>query len=70
MHFFLHFGTFGLVVLQLNLASKLSELEQFENLQQITSYRAKNGKDETKYLHKYLNSFYNLQLSISDFGRA
>ena len=30
MHLFLHFGTFGLVVLQLILASKLSELEQFE----------------------------------------
>ena len=31
MHVFLHFGTFGLMVLQLILASKLSELEQFEN---------------------------------------
>ena len=31
MHVFLHFGTFGLNVLQLILASKLSELEQFEN---------------------------------------
>ena len=31
MHFFLHFGTFDLKVLQLILASKLSELEQFEN---------------------------------------
>ena len=31
VHLFLHFGTFGLVVLQLILASKLSELEQFEN---------------------------------------
>ena len=31
VHVFLHFGTFGLVVLQLILASKLSELEQFEN---------------------------------------
>ena len=30
MHVFLHFGTFGLNVLQLILASKLSELEQFE----------------------------------------
>ena len=30
MHVFLHFGTFGLMVLQLILASKLSELEQFE----------------------------------------
>ena len=30
-HIFLHFGTFGLMLLQLILASKLSELEQFEN---------------------------------------
>ena len=31
VHVFLYFGTFGLMVLQLNLASKLSELEQCEN---------------------------------------
>ena len=31
VHVFLHFGTFGLEVLQLILASKLSELEQLEN---------------------------------------
>ena len=31
MHVFLHFGTFGLKILQLILASKLSELKQFEN---------------------------------------
>ena len=30
MHVFLHFGTFGLEVLHLILASTLSELEQFE----------------------------------------
>ena len=30
VHVFLYFGTFGLVVLQLILASKSSELEQFE----------------------------------------
>ena len=30
VHVFLHFGTFGSLVLQLILASKLSELEQFE----------------------------------------
>ena len=30
MHLFLHFGTFGLVVLQLILALKLSVLELFE----------------------------------------
>ena len=32
MHVFLHFKSFCLVVLKLILASKLSELEQFENL--------------------------------------
>ena len=31
MHLLLHFGTFGLMVLQLILAPKLSKLEQFEN---------------------------------------
>ena len=31
MHFVLHLGTFDLMLLQLILASKLSELEQFEN---------------------------------------
>ena len=31
MHVIIHFRTFGLEVLQLILASKLSELEQFEN---------------------------------------
>ena len=31
MHVFLQFGTFGIEVLQLILASKLSEVEQFEN---------------------------------------
>ena len=31
MHVFLHFGTFGVVVLQLVLASKVGELEEFEN---------------------------------------
>ena len=36
MHVFLHFKSFCLVVLKLNLASKLSELQQFEN-------RAENG---------------------------
>ena len=30
VHVFLHFKSFGLVVLQLILASKLGELEQFE----------------------------------------
>ena len=36
MHVFLHFKSFCLVVLKLILASKLSELQQFEN-------RAENG---------------------------
>ena len=36
VHVFLHFNSFGLVVLKLILASKLGELEQFEN-------RAANG---------------------------
>ena len=31
VHVFLHLGTFGLMLLQLILASKLSELKQFEN---------------------------------------
>ena len=30
MHVFLHFGTYGFMVLQMILDSKLSELEQFE----------------------------------------
>ena len=42
VHVFLHFGTFGLEVLQLILASKLSELEQFEN------FAANESKNDTK----------------------
>ena len=41
VHFFLHFRTFGLVVLQLILASKLSELEQFENFAANHQFRKK-----------------------------
>ena len=42
MHIFLHFGTFGLMVLQLILASKLSELEQFENFAANNQFRKQN----------------------------
>ena len=41
MHVFLHFGTFGVVVLQLILASKLGELEQFENLTANSQFASK-----------------------------
>ena len=42
------FGTFGLMVLQLILASKLSELEQFEN--QAANYQLESikGGNEAK----------------------
>ena len=43
MHFSLHFGTFGLVVLQLILASKLGELEHFENLTTNNQFRKQKG---------------------------
>ena len=43
MHDFRHFGTFDLVVLQLNLASKLSELEQFENFAANNQFRKEKG---------------------------
>ena len=36
---FLHFGTFGLMVLQLILSSKLSELEQIENIAANIQFR-------------------------------
>ena len=39
VHVFLHFGTFCFVVLQLILASKLSELEQFENFAANNQFR-------------------------------
>ena len=39
VHVFLHFGTFGLMVLQLILASKLSELKQFENIAANNQFR-------------------------------
>ena len=41
MHIFLHFGTFGLMVLQLILASKLSGLEQLENFAANNQFREK-----------------------------
>ena len=43
MHVFTHFGTFDLVVLQLILASKLSELEHFENLTANNQFRKQKG---------------------------
>ena len=48
--FFLHFGTFCVVVLQLILASKLSELEQFEN--QASNYQLASKKGENETLKK------------------
>ena len=39
MYVFLHFGTFGIEILQLILASKLSELEQFENFAANNQFR-------------------------------
>ena len=50
VHVFLHFGTFGLMVLQLILASKLSELEQFEK-------RAENCHfaDKIEFFGKWLH---------------
>ena len=39
VHVFLHFGTFGLKALQLILASKLSELEPFENFAAYNQFR-------------------------------
>ena len=47
MHVFLHFGTFGVVVLQLILASKLGELEQFENPAANYQLASKKGENET-----------------------
>ena len=39
MHIFLYCGTFGLMVLQLILASKLSELQEFENFAANNQFR-------------------------------
>ena len=50
MHVFLHFGTFCLVALKLILASKLSELEQFEN--QAANYQLASKKGENETLKK------------------
>ena len=47
VHVFLHFGTFGVVVLQLILASKLGELEQFENPAAYYQLASKKGENET-----------------------
>ena len=43
VHVFLHFGTFGLEVLQLILASKLSELEHLENFSANNNIRKQKG---------------------------
>ena len=48
--FFLHFGTFCLVALKLILASKLIELEQFEN--QAANYQLASKKGENETLKK------------------
>ena len=56
MHVFLHFGTFGLMVLQLILASKLSKLEQFENwaanYQQASIKGGNEAKKQTNAINK------------------
>ena len=48
MHIFLHFGTFDLMVLQLILDSKLSELEQFENRAANYQLASIKGGNEAK----------------------
>ena len=56
MHVFLHFGTFGLMVLQLILASKLSELDQFKkfaaNNQFRKQTRVKGHQNQTDVIAK------------------
>ena len=56
MHVFLHFKSFCLVVLKLILASKLSELEQFENRAanyQLASIKGGNeAKKQTNAINK------------------
>ena len=44
MHVFLHFGTFGVKVLQFILASKLSGLEHLENLSANNQLESKQKK--------------------------
>jgi len=48
VHVFLHFGTFGLEVLQLILASKLSELEQFEGFAAYNQFGKQRSESDTK----------------------
>ena len=50
MHLFLHFKSFCLVVLQFILASKLSELEQFENQEANCQFSSKY-EYSGKWLH-------------------
>ena len=56
MHVFLHFNSFCLVVLKLILASKLGELDQFENLAanyQLASIKGGNeAKKQTNAINK------------------
>ena len=58
MHVFLHFKSFCLVVLKLILASKLSELQQFENRAanyQLASIKGGNeAKKQTNAINKIL----------------
>ena len=56
MHVFLHFKSFGLVVLQLILASKLSELEQFEKQAQNCLFANK-----IEFLGKWLHPRANIK---------
>ena len=48
MHVFLHFKSFCLVVLKLILASKLSELQQFENWAANYQLAGIKGRNEAK----------------------
>ena len=48
MHVFLHFNSFCLVVLKFILASKLSELEQFENRAANYQLASIKGRNEAK----------------------
>ena len=52
MHVFLHFKSFCLVVLQLILASKLSELEQFEKQAENCLFA-----DKIEFFGKWLHPF-------------
>ena len=54
MHVFLHFKSFCLVVFKLILASKLSELREFENQDanyQVASMKCENDAKKTNKCH-------------------